>query len=76
MAAQNLMLAAFARGLGSCPIGFLRQWLDQRETKHQLGVPEQFTAVFPLVVGYPEGPIETVVKDAPEIVSWKWGDEG
>lgn len=75
MAAQNLMLAAFAQGLGSCPIGFLRQWLDQRETKRQLDVPEHFTAVFPLVIGYPEGPVEAVVKNAPEIVSWKWNDE-
>ena len=74
MAAQNLMLAAFGHGLGSCPIGFLRQWLDERETKRQLDVPEHLTAVFPVVVGYPEGPVETVIKDAPEIVSWKWGE--
>jgi nitroreductase len=75
MAAQNLMLSAFGYGLGSCPIGFLRQWLDQPETKRQLDVPEHFTAVFPVVVGYPEEPVEPLVKNAPDIVSWKWGDE-
>lgn len=74
MAAQNLMLSAFGYGLGTCPIGFLRQWFDQLETKRQLDVPEHFTAVFPVVIGYPEGPVESVVKTTPDIVSWKWGD--
>ena len=72
LAAQNLMLAAHAAGLGTCPIGFARPWLDLPETKRDLGVPESYTAVFPVVVGYPDGEPEPVERRDPEIVSWKW----
>lgn len=72
LAAENLMLAAYALGLGTCPIGFARPWLDLPETKRELGVPEHYRAVFPVVVGYPAGPVEPTSRDAPNVVSWKW----
>jgi nitroreductase len=53
LAAQNLMLAAHAAGLGTCPIGFSRPWLRLAETKRELGIDLQFVPAFPLVVGYP-----------------------
>lgn len=72
LAAENLMLAAHALGLGTCPIGFARPWLNLPETKRELGVPEQYSAVFPLVVGYPAGPTEPTPREAPNVVTWKW----
>ena len=53
LAAQNLMLAAHAAGLGTCPIGFSRPWLRLPETKKELGIDARYVPVFPVVVGHP-----------------------
>ncbi|MEY4941618.1 MAG: Coenzyme F420:L-glutamate ligase, partial [Verrucomicrobiota bacterium] len=75
LAAANLMLAAYGLGLGTCPIGFARFWLDRPETKRELNVPEHYTTVFPLVLGYPAGPTPATPRDEPGIVSWQWDAE-
>lgn len=72
LAAQNLMLAAHALGLGSCPIGFARPWFNLPETKAALDIPLHYTAVLPIVVGYPARPPVPVAKDEPEVVAWHW----
>ena len=72
LAAENLMLAAFGMGLGTCPIGFARPWFDLLETKRELDIPEHYTAVFPVVVGYPAGVTEPTGREEPNVVSWKW----
>lgn len=51
LAAENLMLAAFAQGWGTCPIGLARPWLTLSETKAQLGISPELTPVFALIVG-------------------------
>jgi len=71
LAAQNLMLAAHGLGLGSCPIGFARRWLDLPEIKNELGVPVRYAAVMPIVVGWPAGPTPPVPRREPEIVCWR-----
>lgn len=53
LAAQNLMLAARDDGLGSCWIGFARPWLNLPATKQELGIPEEYCVVAPVVLGYP-----------------------
>lgn len=55
MAALNLMLAAHARGLGSCWIGFFAGLGKQPQFKASLGVPENYELVAPVVLGYPQG---------------------
>lgn len=74
LAAENLMLAAYGLKLGTCPIGFVRPWLDQLATKRELDVPENYTAVFPVVVGYPAGLTDPMPRDEPKIVSWQWDE--
>lgn len=74
LAAENLMLAAYGLGLGTCPIGFARPWFDLLETKRELGVPEHYTAVFPVVVGYPAGFTGAPERDEPNVVCWKWDE--
>lgn len=72
LAAQNLMLAAHGLGLGTCPIGFARSWLNLPEIKRELDIAPDFTAVFPLVAGYPAGkPPPAPARRAPVILSWK-----
>jgi nitroreductase len=51
LAASYLMLAAFAEGFGTCPIGFARPWLELEQTKSAIGIPANFVPVFPIVVG-------------------------
>jgi nitroreductase len=53
LAAENLMLAARNEGLGTCWIGLSRPWLDLPATKLELGVPETYRVVAPIVLGHP-----------------------
>ncbi|MEY4705764.1 MAG: hypothetical protein RL042_1969 [Nitrospirota bacterium] len=71
LAAQNLMLAACSMGLGTCPIGFARSWLNQARIKRSLGIPDAYVPVFPVVVGYPSGETQPVRRRAPEILVWQ-----
>jgi len=52
-AAQNLMLAAHARGLGSCWLGAPLPWLTSPGIANELGVPADFHPIVALVLGYP-----------------------
>jgi nitroreductase len=53
LAAQNLMLAARAQGLGTCWIGFAQGWLQTSEGKTALGLPAACLPVAPIIVGRP-----------------------
>ena len=51
LAAQNLMLAARERSLGTCWIGFAESWLNTPEGKAALGVPTGWEVVAPIILG-------------------------
>ncbi len=55
LAAQNLMLAAHGMGLGTCPVGFVRPWLNLPEIRQSLRLPYHCEAVLPIAVGWPAG---------------------
>jgi len=71
LAAENLMLAAHAMGLATCPIGFARLWLNRPDVKKELGIPESYAPVFPVVVGFQKEPAHSVERKPPEILFWK-----
>jgi nitroreductase len=71
LAAQNLMLAAHALELGTCPIGLARGFLNSPDARRELGVPEGFTAAFPLVVGTPRIDTAPTPRDDPRILAWR-----
>ncbi len=71
LAAENMMLAACELGLGSCWIGFSAFVLNTPEVKRELGIPEGYVAVAPIIVGYPAGPIPAPEKNPPEVMYWK-----
>ena len=54
LAAENLMLAAYAAGLGSCWIGFAQGFLNTPEAKSLLGLPSAWVPVAPIIVGHPK----------------------
>lgn len=49
-AAQNMMLAAAARGLGSCPVAFHRP----AEAAQTLGLPPGHECIWAVALGYPD----------------------
>lgn len=53
LAAENLMLAARAEGLGTCWIGFAQGWLQTPEGRQALDLPATFLPVAPIIVGRP-----------------------
>jgi nitroreductase len=67
LAAQTLMLAAHAQGLGSCWIGFAEAWLTTPAGKARLGIPAEFRPVAPIIIGYPKGPVAVTERRSPDI---------
>jgi nitroreductase len=53
LAAENFMLAAHAKGLGTCWIGLATPWLNTVSAKAELGLPERWRPVAPLILGEP-----------------------
>ena len=49
LAAENLMLAAYAMDLGTCWIGFAQNWLATPEGKAELGIPATYAPIAPIV---------------------------
>ncbi len=67
LAAQNLMLAAHAAGLGGCWIGYAQGYLNTAEGKDVLGLPGTCVPVAPLIVGHPSDVPAPVARREPEI---------
>jgi nitroreductase len=55
MAAQNMMLAAFTLGVGSCWIGTAVRLANDPKVKTELGVPNDHEVHAAIVFGYPKG---------------------
>ncbi len=71
LAAENLMLAACAMGLGSCVIGLALEALNTPQWKQKLGVAGDMTAHVPIILGVPEGETPSVLRKEPELMVWK-----
>jgi nitroreductase len=70
LAAENLMLAATAKGLGTCCIGFAVSLLNQADIKRELGIPEAGAAVAPIILGVPSSTPAVVSRKAPDVLAW------
>lgn len=71
LAAQNIMLAACAQGLGSCVVGMTVVALNEPNMKETLNVPAEMKAFAPIVIGYPHGDIWPAIRKKPLILGWK-----
>jgi nitroreductase len=67
LAAENLMLAARAAGLGTCWIGFAQTWLVTPEGKAALKLPANYMPVAPIIVGHPKAAPPAVPRKEPDI---------
>ena len=52
MAAQNLMLSAYGRGLGTCPIALVLSFEDI--IREELEIPTDMRIVLTIALGYPD----------------------
>jgi nitroreductase len=71
LAAENLMLAACALGLGTCCIGSAVPALNSPDTKAELSIPANVEVVAPIIVGVPSGPGTDVLRNDPHVLYWK-----
>jgi nitroreductase len=71
LAAQNLMLMATELGLGTCWIGIASPLLNSPEAKQEFGVPDDYSAVAPIIVGYPAGETSAKAKNPPQVLYWQ-----
>ena len=70
LVAHNLMLYAHNQGLGTCWIGFATHYLNLPEVKTRLKIPEEYTVIAPIIIGYPENEQPPVPKKPPQILNW------
>jgi nitroreductase len=71
LAAENLMLAACALGLGTCCIGSAVPVLNSPEVKFELGIPSDVDVIAPIIVGVPANQPARVYRKDPQILSWR-----
>lgn len=69
LAAQNLMLTAFAAKLGSCWIGFAQKYLGTEVGKSLIECPSEWVPVAPIIIGHPAAPAAPVPRKEP-IIRW------
>jgi nitroreductase len=67
LAAENLMLAAYAAGFGTCWIGFAQSFLNTPDGKKALGLPDAWVPVAPLIAGRPKAMPPLVPRQEPEV---------
>jgi nitroreductase len=71
LAAENLMLAAWAIDLGTCPIGLATPLFNRPDIKQELGVAPEWVTALPIVVGHPSRSTPPTSRHPPHIVAWR-----
>lgn len=67
-AGQNLMLSAYARGLGTCWVGAPMAWLKEAGVKAELDLPADLEPVAALCLGYPTSIPPAPARECPPIL--------
>jgi nitroreductase len=71
LAAENMMLAACDMSLGSGVIGSAVSTLNIRTVKADLGIPEEYTVIAPIIVGVPREETAATSRNEPLVLAWK-----
>ncbi len=69
LAAENMMLSTYGRGLGSCWIGFAQRYLSTPDGRAVLGLPAAWAPVAPIIVGHPRVAPAVVPRHEP-VIQW------
>ena len=70
LAAENLILAAHARGLGSCYMGFLLIVREEEDLRHAVGIAPGYEIIAPIVVGYSDAIPQSPPERDPAEITW------
>ena len=70
LAAENLFLAAHAKGLGTCYMGFLAMAAENPQLQKCLRIPEGHRLLAAAVIGHPAVPPEGPPKRNPARIEW------
>ncbi|SPE26095.1 Nitroreductase [Burkholderiales bacterium] len=70
LAAENIVLAAYAAGLGSCVIGSAAAALNLEEMRRELEIPASLTVLAPIIVGVPADDAGPTARKEPRILHW------
>jgi nitroreductase len=68
LAAENLMLAACASGLGSCVIGSSVAAIS--EMRKELAIPSDYEVIAPIALGVPAGETQPTSRKEPAVLAW------
>ncbi|SMC30816.1 nitroreductase family protein [Polynucleobacter kasalickyi] len=71
LAAENLMLCAQAKGLGSCIIGLSIETFNLDKWKTLLDIPDNVEVIVPIIIGKPDENPLTPQRRPVKIISWK-----
>lgn len=71
LAAENLMLAATAMNLATCPIGFVISTLNSAPYRKYLNIPDSVDVVLPIALGYAAKKMPVVPRNAARVLSWQ-----
>ena len=69
-AAENMMLAAWSMGIGSCWIGFANPLQHSTEFLNEMGIPSDHRLIAPIILGYPKKAPPKGKRNEPEILKW------
>ena len=70
-AAQNMMLAAHALGLGSCWIGFASVLGLKKTVLQDIGIPEDYHIAATLIFGHPQGSLQPPMRNPmADVINW------
>ena len=67
LAAGNIMLAAYSKGIGTCWIGFAEYYFNKPEFKKKYKIPENYELVAPLSCGYIKGTVKPPERKPPVV---------
>lgn len=70
IAAQNVMLSAWDKGIGSCFMGFAKNYMCSPEGQTFLELPGGYEIVAPIILGYPESVPQAPERKPAEILFW------
>ncbi|MFH0863206.1 MAG: nitroreductase family protein [Candidatus Altiarchaeota archaeon] len=70
LAAQNMMLAAYGMGLGSCYIGLANGLNKDRSLVKGLGIPDDHEIIAPIIFGYPKKGFVKIKERKAQILKW------
>jgi nitroreductase len=71
LAAENLMIAATALGLGTCVIGAAVSALSDPTLRSEIGISSTFRPIAPIILGHPRDRPAPTPRREPDVVAWR-----